>query len=99
VLLLITGVFDDILSSLLDGLGFDIGGTSITPILLGFIGMFSAGGLFATQVLDIHGAQAAIIGSSPDRRCRPCRQPVLGPETQRGEEPFKIADLVGEEPT
>ena len=62
VLLLITVVFDDILGGLLDGFGFDIGGTSITPILLGFIGMFGAGGLFATQVLDVHGAQAAIIG-------------------------------------
>ena len=55
-------VFDDIVGGLLDGFGFDIGGTSITPILLGFVGMFGAGGLFATQVLDVHGAQAAIIG-------------------------------------
>ena len=62
VLLLITVVFDDILGGLLDGFGFDIGGTTITPILLGFVGMFGAGGLFATQVLDVHGAQAAIVG-------------------------------------
>ena len=62
VLLLITVVFDDILGGMLDGFGFDIGGMSITPILLGFIGMFGAGGLFATQVLDVHGAQAAIVG-------------------------------------
>ena len=69
VLLLITVVFDDILGGLLDGFGFDIGGTSFTPILLGFVGMFGAGGLFATQVLDVHGAQAAIIGVvSGDRR-------------------------------
>ena len=35
VLLLITVVFDDIVGGLLDGFGFDIGGTSFTPVLLG----------------------------------------------------------------
>src|SRR5512143_2140747 len=64
VLLLITVVFDDIIGGLLDGigLGVDIGGTSITPLLLGFIGMFGAGGLFATQVMDVHASEAAIVG-------------------------------------
>ena len=87
VLLLITVVFDDILGGLLDGFGFDIGGTTLTPILLGFIGMFGAGGLFATQVLDIHGAQAAIVGVlSGDRRRGARRRPVqrAQPERERG---------------
>ena len=35
VLLLIVVVFDDVVGGLLDGFGFDVGGTTITPILLG----------------------------------------------------------------
>jgi membrane protein implicated in regulation of membrane protease activity len=96
VLLLITVVFDDILGGLLDGLGFDIGGTTITPILLGFIGMFGAGGLFATQVLDVHGAAAAIIGVASGIGGAALAG-VLFSVLKRSEsgEPFSIADLVG----
>src|SRR6266498_3873824 len=56
-------VFDDILGGILDALhvGFDIGGTSVTPLLLGFISMFGVGGLFATQVIQVHGGSAATI--------------------------------------
>ena len=63
-LLLITVLVDDILGGLLDALhlGFDIGGVSLMPLLLGFVSMFGVGGLFATQVLDIHGSQAGLIG-------------------------------------
>ena len=98
VLLLITVVFDDILGGLLDGFGFDIGGTTITPILLGFIGMFGAGGLFATQVLDVHGAQAAIIGVVAGIGGAALAGALFG-VLNRSEsgEPFKIADLVGDE--
>ena len=59
-LLLITVVVDDILGAVFD---FDIGGVSLMPLLLSFISMFGVGGLFATQVLDVHGGQAAIVGA------------------------------------
>jgi membrane protein implicated in regulation of membrane protease activity len=63
-LLLITVLVDDVLGGILDALhlGFDIGGVSLMPLLLGFVSMFGVGGLFATQVLDVHNAQAALIG-------------------------------------
>ena len=64
-LLLVTVLVDDILGGVLDALhiGFDIGGVSLMPLLLGFVSMFGVGGLFATQVLDIHGGQASVIGT------------------------------------
>jgi len=64
-LLLITVLVDDILGGVLDALhiGFDIGGVSLMPLLLGFVSMFGVGGLFATQVLDLHAGPAAIIGT------------------------------------
>ena len=61
-LLLITVLLDDILGGLLDFLDFDLGGTSLMPILLSFVAMFGIGGLFGTQVLDLTGAQASIVG-------------------------------------
>ena len=36
----------------------------LMPLLLSFISMFGVGGLFATQVLDVHGGQAAIVGTA-----------------------------------
>ena len=33
------------------------------PLLLAFVSMFGVGGLFATQVLDVHGGQAALVGT------------------------------------
>ena len=47
-------------------IGFDIGGASLMPLLLAFVSMFGVGGLFATQVLDVHGGPAA------------ARRPVFG---------------------
>ena len=97
VLLLVTIVFDDILGGLLDGFGFDFAGTSFTPILLGFIGMFGAGGLFATQVLDLHGAQAAIVGviSGAGGAALAAALFSVLKRSESGE-PFKLADLVGD---
>ena len=96
LLLLFTVVFDDILGGLLDGFGFDIGGTSITPILLGFIGMFGAGGLFATQVIDVHGAQAAIIGVLAGVGGAGLAGALFGLlRRSESEEPFTLSDLVG----
>ena len=98
VLLLVTVVFDDIVGGLLDGFGFDIGGTSFTPVLLGFIGMFGAGGLLATQVLDLHGAAAAVVGIASGVAGAAIAAGLFG-ALKRSEsgEPFKIADLVGDE--
>ena len=58
-LLLITVLLDDILGAVFD---FDVGGVSLMPLLLSFVSMFGVGGLFATQVLDLHGGQAALVG-------------------------------------
>lgn len=98
VLLLVTVVFDDVLGGLLDGFGFDIGGTSITPILLGFVGMFGAGGLFATQVLDTHGPGAALAGVVGGLAGAGIAGGLFG-VLRRSEtgEPFRLADLVGDE--
>ncbi len=96
VLLLIMVVFDDIVGGLLDGFGFDVGGTSITPILLGFIGMFGAGGLFATQILDVHGGQAAIIGVISGIGGAALAAGLFGLlKRSETEEPFNLTDLVG----
>ena len=58
-LLLVTVLVDDILGAIID---FDLGGVSLMPLLLSFISMFGVGGLFATQVLEIHGGQAGLVG-------------------------------------
>ena len=60
-LLLITVLVDDILGAVFD---FDVGGVSLMPLLLSFVSMFGVGGLFATQVLDLHGGQAAAVGAA-----------------------------------
>ncbi len=96
VLLLITVVFDDILGGILDAFGLEVGGTSVTPLLLGFIAMFGAGGLLATQVFDIHGGQAALVATVFG---------IIGAGIAGGlfawlrrsesEEPFSLEDLVG----
>jgi membrane protein implicated in regulation of membrane protease activity len=63
-LLLITVLLDDVLGGLLDAfhIDFSIGGVSLMPPLLAFIAMFGVGGIFATQVLDLHGGPAAAVG-------------------------------------
>jgi membrane protein implicated in regulation of membrane protease activity len=58
-LLLITVLLDDLLGAIFD---FDVGGVSLMPLLLSFVSMFGVGGIFASQVLDLHGAQAAMVG-------------------------------------
>jgi membrane protein implicated in regulation of membrane protease activity len=93
-LLLITVLIDDILGAIFD---FDIGGVSLMPVLLSFISMFGVGGLFATQVLDLHGGQAAIVGTIFG---------VVGMgiayvmfsllRRAEAEEPFSMSDLVGD---
>ena len=64
-LLLVSVLVDDILGGILGALniGFDIAGVSLMPLALAFVSMFGVGGLFATQVLDVHGGSAAVIGA------------------------------------
>ncbi len=98
VLLLLNIVLDDVLGGVFDaiGVGFDFGETSITPILLGFIGMFGAGGLFATQVMDVHGGQAAIVGVIAGLGGAGVAGALFGLlRRSESEEPFNLADLVG----
>ena len=61
-LLLITVLIDDILGGFFEFLDFDVGGSSLMPILLAFVAMFGIGGLFGTQVLELSSAQAGIVG-------------------------------------
>lgn len=58
-LLLITVLVDDLLGAVFD---FDVAGVSLMPLLLSFVSMFGVGGIFASQVLDAHGAEAALWG-------------------------------------
>jgi membrane-bound ClpP family serine protease len=53
-LLLLTLVVDDIFGGILGALhlGFDVAGVSPTPLLLGFVAMFGAGGLFGLHTLN-----------------------------------------------
>jgi membrane protein implicated in regulation of membrane protease activity len=94
-LLLITVLVDDILGAIID---FDIGGVSLMPLLLAFVSMFGVGGLFATQVIDVHGGQAAIVGSGFGLAGMGVAYLLFG-LLRRAEaaEPFSIRDLVGDE--
>jgi membrane protein implicated in regulation of membrane protease activity len=97
-LLLITVVLDDVLGGVLEAfhIDFSIGGVSLMPPLLAFIAMFGVGGIFATQVLNLHGAPAATVGVGFG---------VVGYvvafvlfralRRAEGARPFSIGDLVG----
>lgn len=61
-LLLVTVLLDDILGGLLEAFDFDLGGSSLMPILLAFVAMFGVGGLFGTQVLDLSAGMASVVG-------------------------------------
>jgi membrane protein implicated in regulation of membrane protease activity len=99
-LLLITVLLDDILGGVLDALhiDFSLGGVSLMPPLLAFVAMFGVGGIFATQVLDLHGGAAAMVGvgfglvgfAIAYLLFRALRR-------AEGARPFSIADLIGRE--
>lgn len=93
-LLFITVLLDDILGAVFH---FDVGGVSLMPLLLSFISMFGVGGLFATQVLDIHGGQAAIVGTAFGLAGMGIAYGLFG-VLRRAEapEPFSMEDLVGD---
>lgn len=92
-LLLITVLLDDILGAIFN---FDIGGVSLMPLLLSFVSMFGVGGLFATQVLDVHGGQAAIWGGGFGLVGLGLAYGVFS-ALRRAEapEPFSTRDLIG----
>jgi hypothetical protein len=59
-LLLVTVLDRDRIGSVIDA---EVGGVSVVPLLLAFVVMFGVGGLFATQVVDVHDVQAAVAGT------------------------------------
>ena len=65
-LLLLTLIFDDIFGGLLNAihLGFDLGGVSPTPVLLGFLAMFGVGGLFGLHSLGLGPGLATLVGGA-----------------------------------
>jgi membrane protein implicated in regulation of membrane protease activity len=99
-LLLVTVVLDDVLGGLLDAIhvDFSIGGVSLMPPLLAFIAMFGVGGIFASQVLNLHGGPAALVGVAFG---------VAGfavafflfraLKRAEGSRPYSIGDLVGQQ--
>lgn len=99
-LLLITVLLDDILGGILESLhiDFSFGGVSAMPPLLAFVAMFGVGGIFATQVLDLHGGPAALVGvgfgmvgfAIAFLLFRALRR-------AEGAKPYSIADLVGQQ--
>ena len=94
-LLLITVLVDDILGAVFD---FDVGGVSLMPLLLSFVSMFGVGGLFATQVLDVHGGQAAAIGGAFGLVGLGIAYVVFSALGRAAApEPFSTRDLVGHE--
>jgi membrane protein implicated in regulation of membrane protease activity len=95
-LLLITVLVDDVIGGLLDHFDIGIGGASLMPLLLSFVSMFGVGGLFATQVLGLHGAAAATVGVIFGIGGALLAFTIFGfMKRSEGEEPFSTEDLVG----
>jgi membrane-bound ClpP family serine protease len=65
-LLLLTLIFDDLFGGILNAihLGFDMGGVSPTPVLLGFLAMFGIGGLFGLHSLGVGAGLATLVGGA-----------------------------------
>jgi membrane protein implicated in regulation of membrane protease activity len=94
-LLLITVLVDDILGAIFS---FDVGGVSLMPLILSFVSMFGVGGLFATQVLDVHGGQAALWGAGFGLVGMGIAYAVFSAlRRAEADQPFSTADLVGHE--
>ena len=94
-LLLLTVLLDDILGAVFD---FDIAGTSLMPLLLSFIAMFGVGGLFATEILDVHGGQAALIGTIFGLIGMGIAYVLFSfLRRAQADEPFSTSDLVGDD--
>lgn len=64
-LLLLTLIFDDLFGGLLNVFhlgGFDFGGVSPTPVVLGFVALFGVGGLFGLHSLNLGPGLATLVG-------------------------------------
>jgi membrane-bound ClpP family serine protease len=63
-LLLLTLIFDDIFGGLLAVIhvGFDVGGVSPTPLVLGFVAMFGIGGLLGVHSFGLAIGTATLVG-------------------------------------
>ncbi len=63
-LLLLTLIFDDLCGGILNAIhfGFDLGGVSPTPVLLGFVAMFGVGGLLGLHSFGQGPGGATVIG-------------------------------------
>ena len=95
-LLLITVLVDDVLGGIFDALDISIGGASLMPLLLSFVSMFGVGGLFATQVLDLHRAAAAAVGVLFGIAGVALAILMFGfMKRSEAPDPFSTADLVG----
>src|SRR5207248_10507011 len=66
---LLTLIFDDLFGGILNAihLGFDLGGVSPTPVLLGFVAMFGIGGLFGLHSFGLGPGGATIVGLVSER--------------------------------
>lgn len=94
-LLLLTVLVDDILGAVFD---FDIAGTSLMPLLLSFIAMFGVGGLFATEILDLHGGQAALVGTVFGLFGMGIAYTLFTLlRRAQADEPFSTSDLIGDD--
>lgn len=99
-LLLVTVLLDDVLGGMLDALNIDfsIGGISLMPPLLAFIAMFGVGGIFATQVLDLHGGPAALVGVGFGAAGFAVAFLLFRTlKRAEGARPYSIGDLVGQQ--
>jgi membrane protein implicated in regulation of membrane protease activity len=95
-LLLITVLVDDIISGLFDALDISIGGASLMPLILSFVAMFGVGGLFATQVLDLHGGSAAAVGAVAGGGGAAIAYALFSVlRRSEASEPFSTQDLIG----
>jgi membrane protein implicated in regulation of membrane protease activity len=99
-LLLITVLVDDVLGGALEALNihFEIGGMSLMPLALSFIAMFGVGGLFATQILDVHGGAAALVGAISGTGGALLAWGLFTAfKRSEAPSPFSTGDLVGQE--
>ncbi|HYI21776.1 MAG TPA: NfeD family protein [Candidatus Limnocylindrales bacterium] len=64
ILLLLTILLEDLLGGIFEsiGLGFDLGGVTLMPLLLAFVSMFGVGGLLGTQLLGMSAGMASLVG-------------------------------------
>jgi membrane protein implicated in regulation of membrane protease activity len=99
-LLLITAFVDDVVGGLLEAvhLRLEVGGVSLVAPLLGFVASFGVGGIVATQTLDVHGVQAAIVGVGFGALGFGVAFGLLRSFARtRGGRPFALRDLIGME--